>query len=170
MKLSFITYFKNLIWNNLFQNVMGIKIINEIFYLFKCEIWCGFYTYRTFQFSLATFQMLSLSMWLMATPLDCAGRESNSGSPGHNWATLLLFSKVLPRGSSPQCCFQNITEPKVLKCGRLGLKDRVDRVCQSLHRACPSWERWLRERRRWAGLLYKQAHLLPWNSRLAFPS
>lgn len=25
-----------------------------------------------------------LSHWLMATTLDCAGRESNSGSPGHN--------------------------------------------------------------------------------------
>ena len=104
-------------------------------------------------------------MWLMATLLNCAAWESNSESPGHNWATSLPSSKVLTRVSGPRCCL-NITKPKVLKCGRLELKAPVDTVCLSLLRASPSWERLPR-----AGLLCKnQACLLHWDSRLTFQS
>lgn len=52
---------------------MGIEIINELFYLFKYEIQCGFYIYRTSQHKLVTFQMLSSHMWLMAILLDHVG-------------------------------------------------------------------------------------------------
>ena len=60
-------------------NVMSIKIISEIFYMKS-----GFYTYRTSQFRLATFQELSSHMWLTATLLDCSGLEFISASSRHN--------------------------------------------------------------------------------------
>lgn len=63
---------------------MGIEIINELFYLFKYEIQCEFYIYKTAQYKLVTFRMLSRHMWLMAILLDHVGLESISGRSQHN--------------------------------------------------------------------------------------
>lgn len=51
---------------------MNIKTFHiHLYVLFKIQ--CLFYTFSTFQFGLATFHVLSVHIWLVATILDIIG-------------------------------------------------------------------------------------------------
>lgn len=61
-----------------------------------------FYTYRTSQFRLATFQLLSSHEWLTDTLLDSQVWSSSLWAPTQQSPIILLLQT---RMSGSQCCF-----------------------------------------------------------------
>lgn len=71
--INFSNIFNPIYTQYYFKHVIDVKIIEMAFLNQVLEIWYVFYTYCTSQFRLATFQMFTSHLWLVAIIINNTG-------------------------------------------------------------------------------------------------